>query len=44
MVNRNEAFAMNEADLTRQAQRLRAEAFAGWVRGLRQRIGARTRA
>jgi len=29
---------VNEAELTRQAEQLRAETLAGWVRGLRRRI------
>ncbi|MDJ1008727.1 MAG: hypothetical protein QNJ13_12995 [Paracoccaceae bacterium] len=39
-MKQNNPFAtINEADLTRQAERLRAETFAGWVRDLRRRIG-----
>lgn len=38
-MTRNEAFnSINEADLTRAAERLRAETLAGWVRGLRRRV------
>jgi len=30
---------LDELDITRQAERLRAETFAGWMRSLRRRIG-----
>jgi len=29
----------DEAEAVRQAQRLRAETLAGWMRGLRRRLG-----
>jgi len=30
---------LDELDITRRAERLRAETFAGWMRSLRRRIG-----
>ena len=35
-MDKTSEFFLNEADVTRQAQRLRAETFAGWVCGLRK--------